>query len=111
MNPDQALLARDNKGHFRRYYFGAKGPAAPTIARAEGIHFWDSQGRRYIDATSGPVACNLGHGNQAVLDAMTEQASKACFAWPVMFKSEANLALAENLARLAGEDYDCPFVV
>ncbi len=111
MNPDQALLAGDNRGYFRRYYFGPRGPEAPTIARAEGIYFWDSLGRRYIDATSGPVTCNLGHGNAAVLDAMIEQARKACFAWPAIFKSEANLAMAEHLSRLAGEDYDCPFVV
>lgn len=111
MNPDQAMLAQDNRGHFRRFFLGLHGPDAPTIERAEGLYFWDSLGRRYIDTTSGPVTCNLGHGNAAVLDAMTQQAQKACFAWPVMFKSEANLALSESLSRLAGPGYDCPFVV
>ena len=102
MNPDQAMLAQDNRGHFRRFFLGLHGPDAPTIERAEGLYFWDSLGRRYIDTTSGPVTCNLGHGNAAVLDAMTKQAQKACFAWPVMFKSEANLALSESLSRRLG---------
>jgi 4-aminobutyrate aminotransferase-like enzyme len=32
------------------------------IARGEGIYLWDVTGRRYLDASSGPVVSNLGHG-------------------------------------------------
>ncbi|OFV90003.1 MAG: hypothetical protein A3J75_06945 [Acidobacteria bacterium RBG_16_68_9] len=48
----------------------------PVIERASGIYMWDREGRRYIDASSGPVASNLGHGNARVLEAMRRQAEE-----------------------------------
>jgi adenosylmethionine-8-amino-7-oxononanoate aminotransferase len=38
---------------------------------------------------------NLGHGNRRVLDAMQAQAARATFAYPGLFESEANVALAD----------------
>ncbi len=38
-------------------------PRKPRIRHAEGIWFEDTDGNRLIDASSGPVASNLGHGN------------------------------------------------
>ncbi|HSY08202.1 MAG TPA: aminotransferase class III-fold pyridoxal phosphate-dependent enzyme [Steroidobacteraceae bacterium] len=68
------------------------------MSRAQGVHVWDASGRRYIDVTSGPVAVNLGHGNERVLRAMQEQSSRICFAYPSTFESESNLRLGERLA-------------
>lgn len=83
----------------------------PRIDRAEGIWLIDSDGRRYLDASSGPVASNLGHGHPRILAAMAEQARRAVFAYPSQFESEANAAFAARLARLCGPGLDCPFVV
>jgi adenosylmethionine-8-amino-7-oxononanoate aminotransferase len=79
----------------------------PRIIRAEGIWFIDSEGRRYIDASSGPVACNLGHGNPRVLDAMTRQARDLAFAFPTQFETEANEKLGHHLAELYGPGRHC----
>jgi adenosylmethionine-8-amino-7-oxononanoate aminotransferase len=72
---------------------------------------WDTAGRRYIDVTSGPVAVNLGHGNEHVLRAMHEQSSRVCFAYPSMFASESNLRLGERLAEQAGMGLNRAFFV
>lgn len=86
-------------------------PAKPRIARADGIYMWDTTGKRYIDASSGPVACNIGYGNRRVLDALQSQAEAAAFANPSTFESAANRLFAERLAEAAGPGYERVFVV
>lgn len=86
-------------------------PPLPRIDRAEGLHIWDTDGRRYIDVTSGPVAVNLGHGNPRVLRAMQEQAARVCFAYPTAFESEANVLLSARLTAQAGLGLDRAFFV
>src|SRR3546814_20297096 len=72
---------------------------------------WDTAGRRYIDAGSGPVACNIGYGNRRVLRTLQEQAEAAAFANPSTFESAANRRFAERLAEAAGPGYERVFVV
>lgn len=86
-------------------------PARPQIARAMGIEMWDTAGNRYLDASSGPVACNLGYGNRRVLDALQSQAEAAAFANVSHFESKANRDFAERLAQAAGPGYERVFVV
>jgi len=86
-------------------------PARPRIDRAEGIYMWDTTGRRYIDASSGPVACNIGYGNRRVIDVLQRQAEAATFAHPGTFESAANRLFAERLTAAAGPGYERVFVV
>ncbi|CAM9950236.1 unnamed protein product [Chrysoparadoxa australica] len=86
-------------------------PAKPRIARALGIEMWDTAGNRYLDVSSGPVACNLGYGNRRVLDALQAQAEAAAFANVSHFESRANRDFAERLAEAAGPGYERVFVV
>ena len=41
------------------------------VSRAEGIYLYDPKGERYIDATGGPIAVNIGHGEPRVIEAIT----------------------------------------
>lgn len=86
-------------------------PPLPRIARGEGIWLIDTGGNRYLDASSGPVASNLGHGHPRILAAMEAQARQAVFAYPSQFESSANLEFAERLGRLAGPGLDRAFIV
>ncbi len=86
-------------------------PPLPRIARGDGVWLTDTEGNRYLDASSGPVASNLGHGHPRILAAMEAQARSAVFAYPSQFESAANLDFAERLARLAGPGLDRAFVV
>jgi adenosylmethionine-8-amino-7-oxononanoate aminotransferase len=83
----------------------------PRVSHAKGLHVWDTQGRRYIDVTSGPVAVNIGHGNERVLKAMREQAGRVCFAYPSSFESEANVRLSAALTQQAGMGLEHAFFV
>ena len=82
----------------------------PRIRRAEGIWFEDVDGNRYLDASSGPVVSNIGHGNKRVLAAMAEQAAACAFAFPMQWESEANIRLSERLAALAGPGLERAFL-
>ena len=49
----------------------------PVIDHGEGIYLYDTDGKRYIDGSGGSsVVTSIGHGNQAVPEAMYRQALK-----------------------------------
>ena len=98
-------------GPVQVFYTKPGGLRRPTVARAEGLCFWDTDGRRYIDASSGPVATNIGHGNPRVLNAMAEQASKVCFASRAVFENEPNIELADLMTGLAGPGFERAYFV
>lgn len=81
-------------------------PRKPTIARGEGLIIWDTEGRRYMDVSSGPVAFNLGYGNKRVIAAMETQLRAAAFAHPSQFESAANVAFADLVTRHAGPGFE-----
>lgn len=98
-------------GPVQVFFLPPGAPRRPAIDRTEGVYLWDTAGRRYIDASSGPVASNLGHSHPRVLEAMFRQASRATYAFPAVFESQANSALADLLADLAGPGLDRAFFV
>ena len=54
------------------------------IDHAEGIYFWDMNGKRYIDFSSQLMNVNIGHQHPAVIKAIKEQADKLCYSHPGM---------------------------
>lgn len=78
----------------------------PVIERAEGIFMYDEDGREYIDASSGPVVSNIGHGNARVAEAMAAQARKMDFAYSRVARHRPNIELTERIARLAGAGFE-----
>lgn len=81
------------------------------IDRAKGIFVWDCDGKRYIDASSGPLTCTIGHGNERVLAAMAEQAARVSFAYPYQFENEAAEGYARDLVALLPPPLDRVFFV
>ena len=78
----------------------------PLIEKASGIHMWDSEHNCYIDVSSGPVVSNIGHGNNAVADAMAKQAKKMEYAFAQVARNRPNIEYSERLARLAGPGFE-----
>ncbi|MBB6098460.1 adenosylmethionine-8-amino-7-oxononanoate aminotransferase [Deinobacterium chartae] len=72
----------------------------PTAVRGEGVYLWDAQGKRYLDAASGALVANLGHGNERVARALAEQARTLPFVHGSQFTSEAYERYAARLAAL-----------
>jgi taurine--2-oxoglutarate transaminase len=78
--------------------------------RAEGVYFWDRQGRRYLDFLSQLFNCNLGHGNRKVIDAIKRQTERACCISPQVLTADRS-ELAEKLAHLCPGDLSKCFFV
>ncbi len=73
--------------------FRAVGGTPRFVQRAQGPHFWDAEGTRYIDyiGSWGPMI--LGHGHPAVLDAV-ERAMREGFSYGAPTEREIELAEA-----------------
>jgi len=71
-----------------------------SMVRAEGIYFWDGDGKRYIDWSSQLVNVNIGHGNPKVIRTIAEQAGKVTYAYPGIATLE-RARLAEMLKDIA----------
>ncbi|HLT28635.1 MAG TPA: aspartate aminotransferase family protein [Myxococcaceae bacterium] len=69
----------------------------PVIARGEGIYLFDTDGKRYVDASSGAMVVSVGHGNRHVADAMHAQLMKVGYVNGTHFTSEPTEELAERL--------------
>jgi len=65
--------------------WSAQGAVEPIpVVRAEGIYFWDANGKRYIDMNSQAMCSNLGHGNRRVIEAIKAQAEELAYIGPGM---------------------------
>lgn len=78
----------------------------PTIVRGDGTYLVDDAGNRYLDACSGAIVANIGHGRSDVAAAMADQAARVAFLYRTQFVSAATTELAERLARRAPGDLD-----
>ncbi|MFG3146904.1 aspartate aminotransferase family protein [Streptomyces sp. NPDC048243] len=70
-----------------------------AVAGAEGSYFWDYEGKRYLDFTSGLVFTNIGYQHPKVVAAIQEQAatlSTFAPAFAVEARSEAARLIAER---------------
>jgi taurine---2-oxoglutarate transaminase len=70
------------------------------ISRAEGVYFWDTDGKRYIDFSSQLMNMNIGHQHPKVVKAIQDQAAKLCYAHPGM-ATEARGILGQKIAEIA----------
>jgi ornithine--oxo-acid transaminase len=51
-------------------------PLPVTLVRAEGLHVWDEDGRRYVDMMGAYSAASFGHCHPRLVAAMTQQANR-----------------------------------
>ncbi|MCZ8270231.1 MAG: aspartate aminotransferase family protein [Beijerinckiaceae bacterium] len=92
----QAMLAKDTR-HFLRQSVST--PCLNVIGRAEGIHIWDGQGRRYMDFHGNNVH-HIGYGHPRVKAAITRAMDELPFA-PRRYTCERSIQLAEKLGQIA----------
>ena len=83
-----------------------------VVARAEGVYYWDVNGKRYLDALSGIYVTALGHSNQRVIDAVKRQMDVLNLSPPMHGTNPLAIRLANKLADLAPGDLNavkfCP---
>ena len=74
------------------------------MERAEGVHYWDVNGKHYYDGISGIFVVAVGHANRRVIEAMKAQMDRLCFAPPLHGTNGPAIEFADMLARLAPGD-------
>jgi adenosylmethionine-8-amino-7-oxononanoate aminotransferase len=85
------------------HVFG-RGAGLPRVVRGRGCELWDADGRRYLDAAGGAVVVGVGHGVEAVAEAIRAQAAEVAYAHGTTFTSDALEAYAAELAAVVPVD-------
>ena len=67
-----------------------------AVEKADGIYYWDYDGKRYADMSSQLVNLNVGHGNKKIAEAIKEQVDKFCYMGP-SFAVESRSKLAKMM--------------
>jgi taurine--2-oxoglutarate transaminase len=85
-----------------------KGAKPTVINRAEGVYFWNKEGKKYLDFSSQLVSVNIGHGHPKVLEAVMEQMKEVSYVYPGIV-TKARGDLGKKLAELAPGDLNRTF--
>jgi taurine--2-oxoglutarate transaminase len=94
---------------YTMYDWMAQSVANPIpVARAEGVYFWDVDGKRYLDLNSQLMSVNIGHGNRKVIEAIRRQAERLPYVSP-LFAYEERAILGRKLATLWPGDIEKSF--
>lgn len=83
----------------------------PMVDSGSGVFLYDKDGKDYLDASSGAVTVNIGHGVKEIKDAMLEQADKVSFVYRSQFTNEAAEQLAEKINDLTSQGLKYSFFV
>lgn len=82
----------------------------PVIARSDNIYLYDTSGKRYIDATSGPVMSCLGYGLKEFGRVLADQVDKVPYAFRLYFSTEELEAVGKRVCDLTGGDFQKVFM-
>src|SRR5262245_38950268 len=107
--PELISEAQTSEESFLRHIFVrdqmAEWSKQPLImARADGVHYWDVHGKRYLDALSGIYVVAVGHNNRRVIEAVRQQLDTLHFSPPMHGTNPVAIQLANLLAELAPGD-------
>lgn len=83
----------------------------PMVDYGKGVYLYDVSGKQYLDAASGAVTANIGHGVPEIIEAMATQAQKVSFVYRSQFTSEPAEKLAEKIAQWTPGDLNWCFFV
>ena len=73
-----------------------------TVVRGKGATLWDDKGNTYIDCAAGIGVASVGHGNEAVAQAIAAQAGEL-ITCPGIFYNNVRAELLKKLVTLAPE--------
>ena len=81
--PDNEILPLSLEHNF--WTWSAQSKVSPIpVTRAKGVYFWDVDEKRYLDFNSMVMCVNIGHGDERVISAISDQARELTFAGPGM---------------------------
>jgi adenosylmethionine-8-amino-7-oxononanoate aminotransferase len=71
------------------------------VSHGKGVYVWDTDGRRYLDGSGGPLCVGIGHGIEEIVEKMKTQAGKIAFAHAMHLTCEPVEKFAEKVAELS----------
>lgn len=96
--PDEEILPLSMEHNF--WTWTAQGKVNPIpVKSAKGVYFWDVNDKRYLDLNSMTMCVNIGHGDERVIQAISDQARELPFAAPGM-ASRPRAMLGKKLAEI-----------
>jgi ornithine--oxo-acid transaminase len=98
----EPLIAVEEKYGAHNYH-----PLPVVLSRAQGVHVWDVDGKRYYDFLSAYSAVNQGHCHPRIVDAMVKQASVLALTSRAFF-NDALGEYAKYITELFGYDKVLP---
>ena len=75
-----------------------------VLDKGEGVHLYDTDGKKYLDFAAGIAVMSLGYQNKELEESLTEQIKKLCHT-SNLFYHENGGAAAEALNRVSGMDH------
>ncbi|MEX2542026.1 MAG: aminotransferase class III-fold pyridoxal phosphate-dependent enzyme [Trueperaceae bacterium] len=100
---DSERILRENKEFILHPWTRQADVNPKLVTKAEGCHFWDADGKKYLDLASQLVNVNLGHGHPKVVAAIQEQARKLAYISPG-FATDVKSELGRLVADVAPGD-------
>ncbi len=85
------------------------GAVYPVVDHGKGVWLFDTEGRSYLDAASGAMTANIGHGVPEIASAIDAQLRKVAFTYRTQFTSLPAEELATRLTELAPGDLNYAF--
>src|SRR3982750_3235100 len=76
-----------------------KGLSPIAVKYGEGVYLYDHDGKKYLDFSSGLMNVNIGHGNQRVTKAVSNQMQQISYVTPGCV-TEPRAALGKKLAEI-----------
>ena len=104
--PDLLAEAQTSEERFLRQIFVrdqmAEWSKRPLLmAKADGVHYWDVDGKPYLDALSGIYTVSVGHNNRRVIEAIRRQLDTLHFSPPMHGSNPVAVQLANLISQLA----------
>ena len=108
-NPNLGAQIVEDAKEYVLYSWSVQDAIQPiAVAGAEGRHFWDYDGKRYLDFASQLVNVNIGHQHPKIIAAIKEQADRLCTIGPPM-ASESRSRLGRLLEEVTPGDLSMSF--
>ena len=105
-NPTDAL--KHDRSHVFHSWSAQSLISPIVVSKAEGSHFWDEAGKKYLDFSSQLVNVNIGHQHPKLVAAIKEQADRLCTIAP-FHANDARSEAARLIAERAPGDLNMVF--
>jgi beta-alanine--pyruvate transaminase len=104
------ISAEELEAHWMPFTANRQFKSAPRLlARAEGMYYWTTEGRRILDGFAGLWCCNAGHCRKPIVEAIQKQAATMDYSPAFQMGHPLAFTLAHRVAKLAPERLDHVF--